>query len=87
MFQLPQAHQELEEFHELCTQFHLEAKLEALPNPRDMTMLRVITFQSFGDEIVRVIQDDGNSVTIPARGTAQVMLQPYEQLPKFERIE
>lgn len=87
MFQLPQTSRVMEEFHDLCAEFQLEAKIESLPNPSDMTVLRVITFQSFSEDTIKVIREDGQYVIIPARGTVQVMLQQYELPPRFERIE
>lgn len=77
----------MEEFRELCTEYHIEAKIEALPNPSTLGILRVITFQNFGEEVIRVLSQTGQSVYLPAKGTTQMMLGPDEPPPTFERIE
>ena len=87
MFQLPKIDRAMEEFHNLCSDFQLEAKMESLPNPSNMSILRVITFQSFSEDAIKVVREDGQFVIIPARGTVQVMLNEYELPPTFERIE
>jgi len=86
MFPL-QNNRAMEEFHDLCAQFHIEAKIEALPNPSDYGMIRIFTFQSFNDDTIRVILEHGDTVMLPARGTVQIMLLLHELPPTFERIE
>ena len=76
-----------EEFNQLCVEFHVEASVQSLPNPGNLNMLRVMSIQSFGEQIVKVIQGNGQIHMIPAKGKIQFMLLPDEPLPTFERME
>ncbi len=78
---------ELEDFNQLCVEFHLEATVQSLPNPGSLRAARIMNIKSFGDQVIKVIQENGQVRMIPEKGEIQFMLLPDEQLPTFERME
>ena len=76
-----------DEFNQMCVDCSVEATIQALPNPGNLTKaMRVITFRNFKDTDVKIIRI-GKIDFIPAKGTAQIMLGPDEPLPTLERTQ
>jgi len=76
-----------DEFNQLCIDNHIEATVQAYPNPGNLqNAVRLITFRNFNAVTVKVIQSNKVQM-IPATGTLQIMLLPDEPLPSFERME
>jgi hypothetical protein len=75
-----------EDFNQMCVDYHVEATVQAYPNPGKGGTMRIITFRNFNDVTIEVIQFN-KTTFIPAKGTGQVMLMPDEALPKLERIK
>lgn len=76
-----------DEFNQMCTDAHVEARVRPLANPGDpYNALRVISFRNFGSKTATVTQfNKRNDVhTIPAKGGIEIMLGPDEPLPYVE---
>lgn len=77
-----------DEFNQMCIDLHVEATVQAYPNPGNMSgTMRLITFRNFDQAMVKVIQSNNKEHIVPGKGSVQVMLKPDEPLPKLERIE
>jgi len=79
-----------EEYNQMCVDNHVEATVQAFPNPGSpFKAMRLVTFRNFNETTIRVIQfdRDGKTHDIPGKGTVQVMLMPDEPLPIFEKVE
>lgn len=76
-----------DEFNQMCIDCHVEATIQAYPNPGDMQRaMRLITFRNFDLSTVKVFCINKVHI-IPGKGTAQVMLSADDPLPILERTE
>lgn len=76
-----------EEFNQMCIDNHVEATIQAFPNPGSLQQgMRLITFRNFNDTTVKVTWSNKMQM-VPAKGTLQVLLPPDEPLPNIERME
>jgi hypothetical protein len=77
-----------DDFNQMCTDFQVEATIQAFPNPGEMSKaMRLITFQSYSKHTIKIIQSRGKENFIPAKGSCQVMLQADDPLPMLEKVE
>lgn len=83
-----------DEFNQMCTEARVEARVQAFPNPGNLTKaLRLITFRNFNKELVTVVQQSNKNTIhyIPAAiqgldgrlttGELQILIMPDEPLP------
>jgi hypothetical protein len=77
-----------DEFNQMCIDNHVEASVQAYPNPGNLHgAMRLITFRNFDAVTVKVVRSNNKVELIPSKGTLQVMLAPEEPLPTLERME
>jgi hypothetical protein len=75
-----------DEFNQMCVDCHVEAVVQAFPNPGNLQKaMRKISFRNFDAVTVKVIRANKIEM-IPGKGTLEVLLLADEELPKLERV-